>query len=136
MDAGALADAVEDLEAVRCVPDGGGHQGQQLLAALLLGLLAGLLHGLEQGLLTRLRQLSVVPDLLGEPQQPSVVVHRRGVRARMGVHHEQVHGVGTDVQDSEPHGPSLQGQQTGPSVDAVISRIETTTASSSWSALR
>ena len=31
-----------------------------------------------------------------------------GRRARVGVDHEQVHGVGADVEDTEPHGPTLR----------------------------
>ena len=114
VDAGALADPVEDLQAVRRLADGRGDQRQQLVDALLLRLVAGLLHRLEQRLLPRLRQHVVGPDVLGEPQHRPVVVHRRGVRAAVGVHHEQVHGVRSDVQNPEPHGPSLPGSADRP----------------------
>ena len=51
------------------------------------------------------------PDVLGQPQDRPVVVHGRGVRAGVGVDHQQVHGVRADVQHSEPHGASLPGRR-------------------------
>ena len=109
VDAGALADRSSTSEPVRRLADRRGDEGQQLVAALLLGLVAGLLDRLEQRLLPRLRQHAVVPDVLGEPQQPAVVVHRRRVRAAVGVDHQQVHGVRSDVQHPEPHGAQSAG---------------------------
>ena len=109
VDPGPLADPLQHLQAVLRLADRRGDQRQQLLAALLLRLVAGLLHRLEQGLLPRLRQQPVLADVLGQAQHPPVVVHRRGVRAAVGVDHQQVHRVGSDVENPEAHGPQSAG---------------------------
>jgi hypothetical protein len=93
-----LADPLQHLHAVAGLTDGGGDQGQHLVAALLPGLLARLADGPEQRLLPLLGEHVVVADVLGQAQQPAVVVLRRRVAAAMGVDHEQVHGVRADVQ--------------------------------------
>ena len=104
------ADPVEHLQAVRRVADGRGHQRQQLLAALLLGLVARLLDRVEQRFLARLRSCPSSPICSASRSSQPVVVHRGRVRAGVGVDHQQVHGVRSDVQHSEPHGrASLPG---------------------------
>jgi len=103
VDAGLLADPAEHRTPVVGVPDRGGDEGQQLVALAVGRLLLGLLHRGEQGLLPCLGQLAVIAHVLGQPEQPPVVVHRRRVRSAVGVDDEQVDGVRADVQHPESH---------------------------------
>ena len=83
---------------------------RKLVAALLLRLVARASAPPDQRLLPRLGQPVVVADVLGEPQQGAVVVHRRRVRTAVGVDHEQVDGVRADVQHPEPHAAQSAGR--------------------------
>ena len=50
---------------------------------------------------------AVVVEVLGEPQRLLVGVRRQRRRAAVGVDHEQVAGVGADVEDAEAHGANV-----------------------------
>ena len=122
LDAGALLDPVEHLQPVHRLADGRGDQGHELVAPLLLGAVARRLHRLEEGLLALLGQDVVVVHVLGQAQHGALVVHGRGMRAAVGVHHDQVDGVRSDVQDPEAHAVSLPD---GPLQGAQRERSET-----------
>ena len=47
---------------------------------------------------------AVLVEVLGQPQRLLVGVRRQRRGAAVGVHHEQVPGVGADVEDAQAHG--------------------------------
>ncbi len=71
---------------------------------------------------------AVVVEVLGQPQRLLVGVRRQRGRAAVGVDHEQVPGVGPDVEDAQTHGVNgtAEGDRTYadpvPEVDLVFPR--------------
>ena len=62
---------------------------------------------LVSALMPALGDLAVL-EVLGQAQRLLVGVRRQRGRAAVGVDHQQVPGVGADVEDAEAHGPNLQ----------------------------
>ena len=62
----------------------------------------------------RLGDRAVVVEVLGEPQRLLVGVRRQRGRAAVGVDHQQVPGVGADVEDAQAHGPNATGRGHAP----------------------
>ena len=100
----SLGDVVEHLVAVGGVAHRRGREAEHVLAALVLGDHDGV--GDERG--QRVDPASGVTapsvEVLGEPQRLLVGVRRQRRRAAVGVDHEQVAGVGADVEHAQAHG--------------------------------
>ena len=56
---------------------------------------------------TGLGHVAVVVEVLGQPQRLLVRERRQGCRTVVGVHHQQMTGVGADVEDAEAHASNL-----------------------------
>ena len=117
VDTGALADAVEHLRAVAS-PRGSPRWRSASRSSHALLLAPGSqasCTACEQRLLAVPRDsTSSRPTCSARRSDQLVVVHRRRVRAAVGVDDEQVDRVGADVEHTEPHGPSLPGRRLGP----------------------
>ena len=112
VDAGVLAHRAQDVGRVGGVADRRGREGDEVVDALVLGGGAGL-GGRpdEHGCAVR-PERAVGLQELGEAQLLLVRADRVGVGALVGVDDEQVHRVGPDVQDPEPH--AAQATDQGP----------------------
>jgi hypothetical protein len=108
VDLGLVADPLEHGGRVGGVAHRGGRERQQVLAPELEGLDARLGHGIDERVGTLVAEPSVA-DVLGQPQGGLGGVGRRRVPAALGVDHQQVHGVRTDVEHTESHEPTLAG---------------------------
>ena len=83
---------------------------EHVLRALVLGDDDGVGDELGQRLDPALGDLAVL-EVLGQPQRLLVGVRRQRGRAAVGVDHEEVPGVGADVEDAEAHGAESTGRQ-------------------------
>jgi AcrR family transcriptional regulator len=107
LDTRLAGDPGEHLLAVRGLADRRGREGEQLLDAGLARRIGRLADRGEDGGHPRIVDRTVGLEVAHEPQHR--LVRRLGDRtgARMGLHDEQVHGVGTDVEDPEAHVASV-----------------------------
>ncbi len=64
-------------------------------------------HEVGERVAPGLRHLPLVVEVLGEPQRLLVGEGREGRGAVVGVEHEQVPGVGADVEDAQAHGATV-----------------------------
>ena len=94
---------VEDVVAVAGVADRGGREAEHVLGTLVLGDDDGVGDEAGQRLDPALGDLAVL-EVLGETQRLLVGVRRERGRTAVGIHHQEVSGVGADVEDAEAHG--------------------------------
>ena len=103
--AGALLHVLEDLLAVAGVAHRGGREAEDVLAPLVLGHPQRLGGERGQRVDPGLGDVTAVVEVLGQPQRLLEGVRRQRCGAAVGVHHEQVSGVGADVQHAHAHLP-------------------------------
>ena len=103
VDAAGVAYAAEDLVAVDRVADRRRREGDDLLDALVLGDAQGVVDELVQLPRAQVGKPVAVFEMGGEPEIVLVGERRKGRRTLVGVHHEQVNGIGPHIEDTESH---------------------------------
>ena len=119
--------------AVAGVADRGGREAEDVLAALVLGDPQRLGREGGERVDPGLGHVAGVVEVLGEPQRLLVGVRRQRRGAAVGVDHQQVPGVGADVEDAQAHGSNvlarvswhrrLAGARGRPGVSPCVRRV-------------
>ena len=108
VDPGLVAHPRQDRLAVGRLADRAGGEGEEVLHALVLGDRQALLGELRPARRRRPgRCCRPAVEVLGQPQLDLVRRRRQRVAADVGVDDQQVHGVGSHVEDPESHGSNV-----------------------------
>ncbi len=102
-DTGLGLHAREDVVGVAGLADGGGGEREEFLDALVLGCLERLLDDADEFVDPLRADRAVLVEELGKAQFHLVRVRGQRARARVCVHHQQMHRVRSHVEDTESH---------------------------------
>ncbi len=98
-------DAGQDGVRVGRLADGGGGEGEYVLAALVLGGLERLADDVDEAVDAGLAdRAAILFQEFGQPQIRLVGVGGQRARAGVRVHHQQMDGIRTHIEDTESHG--------------------------------
>ena len=108
IDARLPAYAVEQLVRVGRLAERGGRECREVGHTELTCLGVCFLDDVVKLLLPLRADGVILADLVQQRRVPALVCRRHGSRAGLGVHDKQVHGVGPDVQNAQPHERTLR----------------------------